>query len=409
MERRWQRRRHSHPSIVRVNSLGKKADCSLAEPPHGLPCEKPIAARVGDLGRDESSSLRNPDTLKAMQRSFPRLISTFLLCGVATLAWAQQTAPLPDAPVSQTLGSISGIVLDPSGAIVQGAHVALTTQTDARAEIYTSSGVDGRYTFTGVAPGSYTITVASAGFAPRATSVTLQPGQDYQEPELALAMGTDSTEVRVVITQRQMAQDEVDLEIKQRVLGFIPNFYVSYDPHPLPLSPKQKFEIALRQVFDPVSFVGTGASAGLEMAQGLFKGYGNGAEGFGKRYGATFADSFVGGMIGGAILPSVLHQDPRYYYKGTGTVRQRVVYALEFSVRCKGDNGKWQPAYSNIVGGLAAGGISNLYYPAADRNGAALTFENAGFGILGNAVGNLFQEFLVKKLTPKVPKYDAGP
>jgi hypothetical protein len=335
-----------------------------------------------------------------------------LLLSVAVRGQAQKpsaAANPPDAPAAQTPGSISGTVLDPSGAIVQGAHIALTAQTGERIEVTTTSGADGRYTFSNIVPGNYAITVATAGFAPRATQVTLHPGEHYEEPELALTMATDTTQVQVIATEREMAQDEVNLEIKQRVLGIVPNFYVSYEPHPLPLSPKQKFEIAARQVFDPVSIVGTGATAGVQMAEGFFKGYGNGASGYGKRYGATMADSVTGDFIGGAILPSVLHQDPRYYYKGTGTVRERVVYALEFSVRVRGDNGKWQPNYSGIIGGLAAGGISNLYYPPQDRYGAGLTFENAGFGILGGAVGNLFQEFLVKHLTPKIPDYNAQP
>ena len=65
---------------------------------------------------------------------------------------------------------------------------------------------------------------------------------------------------------------------------------------------------------------------------------------------------------------------------------------------CKGDNGRWQPAYSGILGSLAAGGISNAYYPAADR-GAALTFENTLLNIAGAAASNLFEEFLLKKFT----------
>jgi hypothetical protein len=108
-------------------------------------------------------------------------------------------------------------------------------------------------------------------------------------------------------------------------------------------------------------------------------------------------------MIGGAILPSLLKQDPRYFYKGTGSVEARASYAIANAVICKGDNGKWQFNYSAIGGALASGGISNLYYPKDDR-GAGLVFENAAIGIGATAIANLFQEFLVKKLTPHVPK-----
>ena len=96
-----------------------------------------------------------------------------------------------------------------------------------------------------------------------------------------------------------------------------------------------------------------------------------------KRYGAGYADIVTGTFIGSAILPSLLKQDPRYFYKGTGSTRSRILYAIANSVICKGDNGRWQANYSSILGSLAAGGISNLYYPAQDRNGAGLTFENA--------------------------------
>jgi hypothetical protein len=99
-----------------------------------------------------------------------------------------------------------------------------------------------------------------------------------------------------------------------------------------------------------------------------------------------------------------LKQDPRYFYKGTGTRRSRVLYALANAVICKGGNRKWQPNYSNMLGGLAAGGISNLYYPAKDRNGARLTFENGLIEIGATAGANLVEEFLFPRPTPKSSK-----
>jgi hypothetical protein len=107
------------------------------------------------------------------------------------------------------------------------------------------------------------------------------------------------------------------------------------------------------------------------------------------------------------MLTSVFKQDPRYFYKGTGTTKSRILYAIAASVICKGDNGHWQPAYAAILGGLAAGGISNLYYPASDRVGVKLTVENALIGTAGSAAQNIFQEFFVRRLTPKLPKNGA--
>jgi hypothetical protein len=146
-----------------------------------------------------------------------------------------------------------------------------------------------------------------------------------------------------------------------------------------------------------------GVVAGVQQAQNEFSGYGQGAQGYAKRYGASYADFFTGTFIGSAMLPSLLKQDPRYFYKGSGSKRSRILYAIANSVICKGDDGHWQANYSNILGSLAAGGISNLYYPATNRDGAELTFENALIGIGESAAVNLLQEFFIRRLTPNVP------
>ena len=204
----------------------------------------------------------------------------------------------------------------------------------------------------------------------------------------------------------EVAEGQIKEEEKQRVLGFVPNFYVSYVPDAAPLNSKQKFELAWRSTLDPVTFILTGAIAGVQQAQNDFSGYGQGAQGYGKRFGATYADAVTNTFIGSAILPSLLKQDPRYFYKGSGGVRSRIIYAIANAVICKGDNGRWQANYSNILGSLAAGGISNLYYPAQDRNGAGLTFENAAIEIGASAAANLLQEFVIRKLTPNVRSHD---
>jgi len=159
---------------------------------------------------------------------------------------------------------------------------------------------------------------------------------------------------------------------------------------------------------DPVTWLTTGAFAGIEQASNTFAGYGQGAQGYGKRFGANYADGFINNMLGNAVLASLLKQDPRYFYKGTGSIPSRAMYAIANAVICKGDNGRWQPNYSTILGGLAAGGISNLYYPSSNRSGVETSFANAFIGTGEGAVQNLFQEFVVRHLTPKVPHYDAS-
>ena len=165
------------------------------------------------------------------------------------------------------------------------------------------------------------------------------------------------------------------------------------------MTPKQKYKLAVRSIVDPATFIIVGGFAGLEQATNEFSGYRQGAAGYGKRYGAGLADTDIGAMLGGAVLPVLFHQDPRYFYKGTGTKWHRTLYALSTAVIARGDNGKWQPAYAGVLGDFASGAISNLYYPASNRNGAELTIENGFLAVAGTGVGNLLQEFVLKKIS----------
>ncbi len=303
-------------------------------------------------------------------------------------------------------GSIAGTVVGSNGEPIKGARVKLAPGRAAEKE--SASDDYGRFSFAKVAPGDYALTIAAPGMVTQTRAGTLRSGEEYVVPEITMAVAPLTTDVRVTMTRTEIAEEQIHIQEKQRVLGFIPNFYVSYVPDAVPLTSKQKFELAWKSTLDPVTFVIVGGVAGVEQSQNDFAAYGQGAQGYAKRYGAAYADSFTGTMIGGAILPSLLKQDPRYFYKGTGSIRSRTLYAMANAVMCKGDNGKWQVNYSGILGGLASGGISDLYYPASDR-GAALTFENALIGIGTGAAQNLIQEFLVRKLTPHLPAFAPGP
>jgi len=288
-----------------------------------------------------------------------------------------------------------------------GARVALSrgNQT-SNSEML--SGDDGQFSFTSVAPGPFQLTITSQAFATQTSTGILHPGEMFIVPAITLAVATEITQVQVVLPRVELAEEEVKEQEKQRVFGVIPNFYISYVPDAVPLTSKQKFGLAWKTTIDPVNFGVVAVIAGVQQAQNNFKEYGPGAQGYAKRYGASYADFVSDTFIGGAILPSLLKQDPRYFYKGTGTTRSRILYALANSVICKGDNGHWQPNYSSIGGSLAAGGISNLYYPASDR-GAALVFENTLIGIGENAATNLLQEFVIRKLTPNAPNNQSSP
>jgi Carboxypeptidase regulatory-like domain len=356
--------------------------------------------------------------------------SGLIVFGFVILGWTSfclgqvpQPTPVPGAehspeqPASGTLpGSINGTIVDQSGAVLAGARVRLTrtgTGTGAVGDQSQSqevlSGGDGQFSFANIAPGPFRLIITSTGFEPQTSSGVLRSGEIYIVPQIAVAVATNVTDVEVGLSQTEVAEEEIKIEEKQRVLGVLPNFYVSYIPNAAPLSSKQKFKLAFRTVVDPFTFVFVGGAAGVEQAQNHFAGYGQGAQGYAKRFGAGYADTVAGTFIGGAILPSLLKQDPRYFYKGTGSKAARFLYAIANSVICKGDNKRWQVNYSNILGSLAAGGVSNLYYPAQDRNGAGLTLENGALGVGATAVANLFQEFVIRKLTPKIPNEPPKP
>ena len=305
-----------------------------------------------------------------------------------------QTAPATD---QKAPGSISGTIIDQSGALAVGAKVKLTYDHGVPQEVV--SGDNGQFSFSNVPPGQFQLNFSAPGFASHDVSGELAPGQAYIVPEVMLSLATAVTEVNVTMTTEEMAEVQIKEQEKQRVLGFIPNFYVTYLPDPAPLVARQKFQLAWKSVIDPITFLGVGFLAGVQQAADEYGGYGQGAEGYAKRFGAAYGDVFVGTMLGSAILPSLFKQDPRYFYKGEGSTRSRLLRGLSNSVMCKGDNKKWQVNYSGIIGSFATGGISYLYYPPGDR-GAGLLVQNSLIRLAESSVAGVFQEFVLRKLTP---------
>lgn len=339
------------------------------------------------------------------------LLATGLATGLASTALAQDGPSMPDAPQAQeqsqpakaTSAQILGTVIDGDADIVPGAQVTLTLDgtNDVRK---TASDDNGVFRFTGLPEGKFTLKAAYPGMASATVIGVLHAGESVQT--LPIKLGVSASEsVQVVATQEELAAAELKVEETQRLAGIMPNFFVTYDWHAAPLTSKQKFNLSFRSAFDPVTFAITGATAGVQQAENVFAGYGQGAAGYGKRFAANTGDVLSGTFMGGYVFPVLLHQDPRYFYKGTGTVWARAKYAVAAAFICRGDNGKWQPNYSGVLGDLSAGAISNLYYPASDRNGAALTIENGFLGIGEDAIGNLVQEFVFRHLTPHAPTY----
>jgi hypothetical protein len=307
----------------------------------------------------------------------------------------------PQQGDSQSLGTIRGKVVDQSGAAIGGARVTLSREGQAQ-ELLTQTDNDGLFSFANLVPGLLQLTVSSEGLTGQAIYETLSAGQSLTVPDVVLIVATQVTEVRVGVTPAEEAEDEVKAEEKQRIFGMIPNFFVTYDPHPVPLTPKLKFRLAWKSSVDPFTILAIGAVAGVEQAANQWPGYGQGAQGYAKRYGASYADVFGGTFIGGAVLPSLLKQDPRYFYQGTGSKKSRILHALESSVICRGDNGNLEPNYSNIGGAFAAGGLANLYAPPGSRSGARLVVSTALIRLGETAIAGIFQELFIRKVTPSL-------
>jgi hypothetical protein len=245
---------------------------------------------------------------------------------------------------------------------------------------------------------AYQLTISAKGFADWISpAITLSANQFKIVTGIQLRIATEATTVDVHYDPIEVATEQLKSEEKQRVFGIIPNFYVSYESDPAPLTARMKFTLALKVSTDPVTAAGVLVVAAARQA-GNSLNYGQGWRAYGQRVGATAADGFSDIMIGGAILPSLLHQDPRYFYQGTGTTSSRIRHAVFSPFVGRGDNGKWQPNYSSLGGDLASSALANLYYPQSNR-GAGLFFGNFAIGTAERIGASLAQEFLVGRFT----------
>ena len=295
--------------------------------------------------------------------------------------------------------SVAGVVTDQRGDPVREVTVLLIEPAGENPKPMLT-GENGSFVVPADA-GTFDLELSAPGFDTMTVHGELASNQQLDLGKLALTIQTATMEVRVSVSKEELAEEQVKVEEQQRILGVIPNFLVTYDPDPLPLRARQKYELALKTIIDPETIGMDLVSSGVQQGTGGLKGYGTGSQGYAKRFAASYATGSIDTMLGSAVLPSLFKQDPRYFYKGSGTIRQRALYAISMSVLCKGDNGHWQYNYSGLLGGLAAGGISNLYYPPANRNALGTTLQNTAIGIGSSAVSNLLQEFLIRKFTRK--------
>lgn len=320
------------------------------------------------------------------------LIAAVMAISVS-LAAQDSTTPKPSP------GIITGTVTDVNGDILSGATVALLGSDHVELQKALSDD-NGFFEFKQLDPGTYRVAITAQGFADWASpDSVLTPGQYLILSDCKLQIAAAKATINVTDNPQEVATEEVKVEESQRVLGIIPNFYVVYDPHPAPLTTRLKFHLAMKTSTDAVTILGVAGYAGLNQA-GDTPAYGQGVKGYGERFGVAAADGFADIMIGGAILPSLLHQDPRYYYQGTGTMKSRAFHALSSPFICRGDNGRLQPNYSSVGGDLGSSALANLYYPEVDR-GVGLTLQNVAITTGERMFSAFVQEFVLNRLTSR--------
>lgn len=324
-------------------------------------------------------------------------ISRSSLCFVALLlvprlSGAQQlSAPLPQN------GIIAGTVLDINGGVVPRATVVVKGAAAVN-QMSTLASDSGFFQINDVETGEpLRVTVSAPGFAAwMSPEILLRTNQFFLLTNISLRLTTVQTTVSAVPPE-QLAAEQVKAEETQKVFGFIPNFYVTYERNPAPLTKKLKFQLAVRSLVDPVTTAGFVLNAGIYQMAG-YPSYHGGMTGYGQRLGASFAGGYTKIIIGDAVLPSLLHQDPRYVYQGTGTTRSRWMHAIASPFFTRGDDGRREFNFSDIGGDLASGAIANAYYPQSER-GAGLVLSSALIGAGGRMANGIIQEFILRRVT----------
>ena len=297
-------------------------------------------------------------------------------------------------------GTISGTVVDASGASVAQVQVKLSLDGRA-ADREAQSTPTGEFSFANVPSGPYRLTFNSTGFALKAITGELAADQTLVLPPTALAIDKVTNQLNVSQTQVEIAQEQINAAQQQRLLGLVPNFFAVYDRDAAPLNAKQKLQLTTKFWLDPSAFVINGAIAGVGQAQNTNKGFGQGAQGYAKRYGAGFVSFGTSLLLEKVVITSLAKQDPRYFVKGTGSNSSRAWWAISRTVVCRGDNKNFQFCYSNLIGRFGNGFVTRYFFPPSARDSSGVILRSSAIGLGFNAVGNLFQEFLAKKITRK--------
>lgn len=325
-------------------------------------------------------------------------------------SFKEDASAIPDAPEPQkeiptnSLSSganLSGTVLDAYGDVLPGARVVVESSDGAfRSSQFANE--DGFFQFKDVRPNlEFRVSVSSRGFDDWASPpITLKEGQFFEVIGIKLRLHVEAASVNVTATTEQVATEQVTLAEHQRVFGFIPNFYVMYESEKaVPLTVNLKFRMATRVAVDPVSFLGSTTLAAINQAADI-PDFDQGWKGYAQRFGTSYADGVTNIMFGGAILPALLHQDPRYFYLGRGSIKSRTLHALSNPFICRGDNGSKHLNISSMGGDLISGVVGNAYYPDSDK-GLSRVLNGFLISTMQRETVSLLQEFVIRRFTPR--------
>jgi hypothetical protein len=176
------------------------------------------------------------------------------------------------------------------------------------------------------------------------------------------------------------------------VLGRRSIFFPSIATSAGPLSTKQKFELFADESVAPSRFLSSAAGAGISQARNSLDGYGQGAGGYGKRFGSSMATAAANNFFGTFVISSLLHRDPRYFVTLHGGAGHRIGYALSRIVVARTDDGKDAANWAGLLGPLLAESLANSYLPVKEQT-AGRTFERYGLRIGLNTASNALREY----------------
>jgi len=199
------------------------------------------------------------------------------------------------------------------------------------------------------------------------SSLDLQnaPGQSPAQSSSSQAPAAQPAPAK---SDREKAEEQLKEQEHQRVAGVMATFNTTRNRDALPLSPGQKFRLFFKSSTDPWPFLLAGVVSGIGQADDSPPEWGQGLQGYAKRFGGNYTDAFIGNFFGNAVLPVLLKEDPRYFQKGTGNPIKRVLWAASSTFWCRRDNGKWGPNYANVGGNMIGSAIARAYYPQSERD-----------------------------------------